>query len=250
MIDLIDAVGAHRGIVCAIGAGGKKSVLYQLLREHPGRVALTTSAYTTVFPEDLTAAQIVDVEAKLPGRVAGAGGSRSIAYACPSDKPGRFAGASVDTIRSIHAACGFEATFVKADGARMRWIKAPEADEPVLVPDADLVIPVVSARVIGEPLTERVAHRLERVESVTGIARGTPVTPEAVGRLLASEEGALKGVAGARVAPVINMVDNDRQEEMARAAATAAIEMTSRFDRVVLCCLRRTSSPVVAVVER
>jgi hypothetical protein len=46
------------------------------------------------------------------------------------------------------------------------------------------------------------------------------------------------------------MVDNDQQEELARAAASAAIAMTSRFDRVVLCCLQRSSSPVVAVVTR
>jgi DNA repair photolyase len=60
----------------------------------------------------------------------------------------------------------------------------------------------------------------------------------------------LQGSAGARVAPVINMVDNEQLEQLARAAATAAIRMTSRFDRVVLCCLRRSSSPVVAVVTR
>jgi probable selenium-dependent hydroxylase accessory protein YqeC len=132
----------------------------------------------------------------------------------------------------------------------MRWIKAPKSGEPATVPDADVIIPVVSARAIGEPLNERVAHRLEQVEAVTGITRGKPLTPEAVGRLLASEEGALRGSAGARVAPVINMVDNDQQEELARAAGMAAIAMTSRFDRVVLCCLQRPSGPVVTVVTR
>jgi probable selenium-dependent hydroxylase accessory protein YqeC len=153
-------------------------------------------------------------------------------------------------IRSNHEEGGFDASFVKADGARMRWIKAPEEGEPLLVQGTDLVIPVVSARAIGEPLNERVAHRIEHVAAVTGVAPGNLLTPEAVGRLLASDAGALKGSAGARVAPVINMVDNEQQEELARAAATAAIQITSRFDRVVLCCLRRSSSPVVAVVTR
>jgi hypothetical protein len=46
------------------------------------------------------------------------------------------------------------------------------------------------------------------------------------------------------------MVDNEEQEEKARAAASAAIAMTARFDRVVLCCLRRPEKPVVAVVGR
>ena len=248
MTALIDVLEAREGVICAVGAGGKKSVLYQLAREHPGRVALTATAHTTEFPADLAVQQIVDVDARLQDRVGAADPSRSVAYACPSSKPGRHAGVTPATIRAIHDAGGFAATYVKADGARMRWIKAPTPDEPILVPGADIVIPVVSARAIGEPLGERVAHRVDHVAAVTGIVPGETLTPEAVGRLLASEQGSLQRTGGARVAPVINMVDNENQEEMARAAASAAIAVTSRFDRVVLCCLRRPEGPVVAVV--
>lgn len=247
---LIEELNAYRGIVCAVGAGGKKSVLHQLIREHAGHVALTTTVHMTEFPEDLPVERIIDEEAALVDRVVAAARAGSVAYACPSQKAGRYSGVSPATIRSIHEEAGFDASFVKADGARMRWIKAPGEGEPLLVPGADVVIPVVSARAIGEPLGERIAHRIERVATVAGVAHGKLLTPEAVGRLLASDAGALRGSAGSRVAPVINMVDNNRQEELARAAATAAINMTSRFDRVVLCCLRRSSNPVVAVVTR
>jgi probable selenium-dependent hydroxylase accessory protein YqeC len=248
MTALIDALEAHQGIICAVGAGGKKSVLYRLAHEHPGRVALTATVHTTEFPADLGFDLVIDADAKLQQSLLAADTSRSVAYACPSSKPGRHAGASPATIRTIHDAGGFAVTLVKADGARMRWIKAPVPDEPILVPGVDTVIPVVSARAIGEPLSERVAHRIDRVAAVTGIAPGERLTPEAVGRLLASEQGALQHAGGARVAPVINMVDNKNKEELARAAAAAAIAMTSRFDRVVLCCLRRPERPVVAVV--
>jgi len=248
MTALIDALEARAGIVCAVGAGGKKSVLYQMAREHSGRVALTATVHTTEFPADLDVDTIIGEDAALAARVLAADASRSVAYARPSDKPGRHAGVPPATIRSIHDAGGFAATFVKADGARMRWIKAPETDEPIVVPAAEIVIPVVSARAIGEPLSERVAHRVDRVADVTGVAPGELLTPEAVGRLLASAQGALQHTDGSRVAPVINMVDNDDNEKMARAAARAALAMTSRFDRVVLCCLRRPERPVVAVV--
>ena len=248
MTALVDALDAYEGIVCAVGAGGKKSVLYQLVREHPGRVAVTATVHTTVFPDDLGVLQIIDADAQLRQRVLAADPVRSVAYACPSQKPGRYAGAAAATIRAIHDAGGFAATFVKSDGARMRWIKAPSPDEPIVVPGADIVVAVMSARAIGEPLSERVAHRVERVAAVTGIAPGETLTPEAVGRLLASEHGALQHAGGARVAPVINMVDNEHQEKQARAAAKVAIAMTSRFDRVVLSCLRRPERPVVAVV--
>ncbi len=248
MTALIDALKAREGVICAVGAGGKKSVLYQLAREHPGRVALTATVHTTEFPADLGLHTVIDADANLQQSLLAADASRSVAYACPSSKPGRHAGASPATIRNIHDTGGYAVTLVKADGARMRWIKAPAPDEPILVPGVDTVIAVVSARAIGEPLGERVAHRIDRVAAVTGIAPGEPLTPEAVGRLLADEQGALQHTGGARVAPVINMVDNKNKEELARAAAAAAIAMTSRFDRVVLCCLRRPERPVVAVV--
>jgi probable selenium-dependent hydroxylase accessory protein YqeC len=250
MTMLIDALRAHSGVICAVGAGGKKSVLYQLAREHPGRFALTATVHTTVFPDDLPAESVIDDSPALRERVLSVDASRSVAYACPSTKPGRHAGVPADTIRSLHDSGRFAATFVKADGARMRWIKSPAEGEPVLAGGAELVIPVVSAKAIGEPLSERVAHRVDRVAAVTGVAPGETLTPEAVGRLLASGEGSLKGTPGTRVAPLINMVDNDFQEKLARAAAEAAIAMTSRFDSVVLCCLRRPGRPVVAVVAR
>ncbi len=248
MASLIDALDVREGVICVVGAGGKKSVIFQLAREHPGRVALTATVHTTVFPDDLGLQRIIDDDANLEAQVAGADRDRSVAYACPSSKPGRHAGAMPATIRAIHDAGGFAATLVKADGARMRWIKAPGSDEPILVPGVDTVIPVVSARAIGETLSERVAHRVDRVAAVTGIAPGEVLTSEAVGRLLASDQGSLHCTAGARVAPVINMVDNDDKEQRARAAASAAIAMTSRFDRVVLCSLRRPGAPIVAVV--
>jgi probable selenium-dependent hydroxylase accessory protein YqeC len=247
---LIDVLAARQGIVCAVGAGGKKSLLYRLLAEHPGRAALTATVHTNEFPEELRVERIVDEEATLHERVLGANAAASVAYACPSQKPGRHAGVSATMIRSIHTDGGFEVTFVKADGARMRWIKAPQGDEPQVVPGTELVIPVVSARAIGEVLSERVAHRVQRVEAVTGVPAGGTLTPEAVGRLLASEQGALCRSNGARVVPVINMVDNDEQEEKARATAQAALAITKRFDRVLLCCLKRADAPLVAVVDR
>jgi probable selenium-dependent hydroxylase accessory protein YqeC len=246
--ELVDLLTAREGIVCVVGAGGKKSLIYALVRGHGGRVALTATAHTTEFPADLPVERLVDDEAALPARIARIPRDRSIAYACPSPKPGRYAGVSAATIRAIHEQGNFAATFVKADGARMRRLKAPAEDEPLIVPGSSTVVPVVSILAAGEPLTERVAHRVERVEAATGLSRGATLTPVAIGRLLASEQGALKGTDGMRVAPLINMVENDRQEELARAAAVAALAMTSRFDRVLLCSLKPGSESVVSVV--
>jgi probable selenium-dependent hydroxylase accessory protein YqeC len=248
--ELVDLLDAREGIVCVVGAGGKKSLIHALARGHGGHVALTATVHTTEFPPDLPVERIIDEEAALPGRIAGVPPGRSVAYACPSGKPGRYAGVSAATIRAIHEQEGFDATFVKADGARMRRVKAPAPDEPLIVPGSATVVPVVSIRAVGAPLTEQVAHRVERLEAVTGLPRGAILTPEALGRLLASGQGALQGTDGIRVVPVINMVENRQQEELARATAAAALAMTSSFDCVLLCRLLPGSESVISVVNR
>jgi len=247
---LLDLLDARSGVVCAVGAGGKKSLLRRLAAEHPGRVALTGTVFITHIPDDAGFAIAVAEDADLPGAVARISAAPRVAYACPSEKPDRWGGASAATIKRIHREGGFAATYVKADGARMRWVKAPADDEPAVPACCTTVLPVVSALAIGEPLSSRVAHRLERIEQVLGLREGETITPAHLGRLIASPLGSMKLTAGRRVVPVINMVDDPAREKVAREAAEVAIASNGRIDRVVLTCLARSEAPVVAVVRR
>jgi len=247
---LLDLLEARSGVVCAVGAGGKKSLLRRLAAQHPGRVALTGTVFITHVPEDAGFAIAVAQDADLPDAVARLGGVPRVAYACPSEKPDRWAGASAATIERIHREGGFAATYVKADGARMRWIKAPADDEPALPACCTTVVPILSALAIGEPLTSRVAHRVERIGEVLGLRENEIITPTHLGRLIASPLGMLKSTEARRVVPVINMVDDGRREAGAREAAEVALAANSRIDRVVLTCLARGAAPLVAVVRR
>ena len=172
-----------------------------------------------------------------------------VVYAQPPPKPGRIGGVPPEDLARLHDEGRFEVTLIKADGARMRWIKAPAMGEPVLPPGVATVLPLVSARVFGQPLSEAAAHRLERVAAVTGARPGEPVTPEHVARLLSSEHGALQGVGGATVVPIINMVDDQATQEAARAAARQALARSSRLTQVVLANML-APDPVVEVVTR
>jgi probable selenium-dependent hydroxylase accessory protein YqeC len=248
--ELLDALQARRGIVCAVGAGGKKTTLYRLAALNPGRVGLTATVVTVPVPPRFRDREIVLEESDLLAGVALATkGSRRIAFARPIDKPDRLGGIGLELLRKIHEAAGFDATYVKADGARMRLIKAPGAHEPVIPPFAATVIPVVSARVLDQPLTEKMAHRPERHAAVTGAAVGEPLTPLHLARLLASPEGALRGVGQAAVVPVINMVDGEAELRGATEAARTALELSSRFETVVL--TRMTApDPLVRIITR
>jgi probable selenium-dependent hydroxylase accessory protein YqeC len=235
MGELLDILAARSGIVCAVGAGGKKSTLYHLASTHPGRVGLTTTVPHAHFMKELGAHIVIaEAEAIMPAVAEAAPGHRLVAFAQPSAKKARHGGLAPDLILEIQNAVGFDVVLVKGDGARIRWIKAPADGEPVIPKGTTTVLPLVSARALGEPLSGEIAHRLERVELVTGARPGESITPEHVARLLAGENGSLKGVGRATVVPVINMVDDGRREVAALAAARMALELTDRFDRVVL----------------
>jgi len=247
---LLHLLDASTGVVCAVGAGGKKSLLHHLATTHPGRVALTTTVFMTHFAGHPRFAVAVDEDERLPGAVAALDPALSVVYACPSDKPGRWSGVGESTLERIHREGGFAATYVKADGARMRFVKAPADGEPALPACCTTVVPILSALAIGEPLTVAVAHRVERIERVTGLRENERITARHLGQLLASADGSMKATEGRRVVPVINMVDDDLREAQAREAAAVALELCSRIDRVVLARLARTDAPVVAVVQR
>jgi probable selenium-dependent hydroxylase accessory protein YqeC len=249
-LDLLEARG---GLVCAVGAGGKKSTLYRLIEAHlaagSARIGLTCTV-TMAPPPPALGAPVIAEGTELAGAVARLGRERRVlVYAGPSPKPGRIGGVPPADLARLHADGSFDVTLIKADGARMRWIKAPAAEEPVLPPGTATVLALVSARVFGQPLAAPVAHRLERVAEITGAAPGEPVAPAHVARLLASEQGALQGVGGATVIPIINMVDDQARLETAREAARQALERTMRFARVVLASMT-APEPVVEVVSR
>jgi len=173
---LLDLLDARSGVVCAVGAGGKKSVLVRLASRHPGRVAITATVFTTYVQEQIGFVAVVDEAERLPGRIAAIDAASSVAYACPATQPARRAGVPAAVIERIHREGGFAATYVKADGARMRLIKSPAEDEPVLPASCRTVIVVVSAHAIGEALRPRIAHRLPRITEVLGLAEGATLT--------------------------------------------------------------------------
>jgi probable selenium-dependent hydroxylase accessory protein YqeC len=244
-------LAARNGLICVVGAGGKKTTLHRLVEAHlaagTARIGLTCTVAMAPPPKWL-GEPVIAAGAELKDALDRLGRDRRVVvYAQPSAKPGRIGGVPPEDLAKLHDEGRFEVTLIKADGARMRWIKAPEMREPVLPPGIATVLPLVSAKVFGQPLSEATAHRLERISAVTGARLGEPVTPEHVARLLSSEQGALQGVGSATVVPTVNMVDDQATREAARAAARLALATSRRLARVVLASMI-TPDPVVEVV--
>ncbi|MEM7025746.1 MAG: selenium cofactor biosynthesis protein YqeC [Pseudomonadota bacterium] len=250
---LLEVLNAEGGIICAVGAGGKKSTLYRLAQAHhvvgSERVGLTATVMLATPPAKLFGAPLIGEQDTLAtSLMAALADRRLVAFAAPSSKPGRLAGLGAERISEIHANCDFTATLVKADGARMRLIKAPSEEEPVLPANVSTILPIVSAKAIGRPLNPSIAHRLERLCWVTGASPNENLTPLHVARLLVSDAGALHKAGNARVVPIINMVDDASSADAAREAAHHTLATTRRLDRVVLTSMA-AEQPLIEVVS-
>ncbi|QZP38939.1 selenium cofactor biosynthesis protein YqeC [Halobaculum magnesiiphilum] len=229
------------GLVCVVGAGGKKTTLYTLANRLD-RAVVTATVRIPIF-DDHVARVVVDGDAvaALERHAADAdiGVDWPLGLVPEQERDDRYLGydpSVVDDLAGAHDG----PVLVKADGARMREFKAPDDREPQIPDGADAVVPIASAHVVGEPLTDTRVHRPERVAAIAGIDEGDEVTADAVGRVLASPEGGLKDVsADAEAVALVNKVDDADDEAVGREIARAAFDADGpgRLDRVVLAAL-------------
>lgn len=250
MNEFLLALGVDSGIVCAVGAGGKKSLLYAIAQHAPGRVALTSTVHTTPYPAHLIAQVIVDEEAGLLARMPKFTPTTRLAYAQPSSKANRLAGVSSEIIHSIHHAGHFDLTLVKADGARGRGIKAPKPGEPVIANAANQVFAVVSIATLHKTLVAENVHRPEYLAAMLGVPLGTHLTPKHFVTLLTHPQGALQAVGNARLCIVINQIHNAEQKQIAQTIAEDILERCTKIERVVLTCLSPTPQVVDLIPSR
>ena len=247
---LLELCNAQRGITCIVGAGGKKTTLLRLAAQHRGRVAITATVQTPPFRKRLQAEIVVaPADALEPAVLAASRRNRRVAYAHPGDKPARLQGVTPERVVALHQAAGFELTLIKADGARLRWAKAPDVDEPRVPAKFDALVAVVSIRALGKPLTSDVVHRPELFADITGATLGEPIKAVHLGQLLASPRGGMKNCDHAAAVGLVNMVETREQKQTARLVAEQALAVNDRLQRVLIGSMLQ-DDPVVAVVER
>lgn len=243
MSELASALAAD-GLVCVVGAGGKKTTLYALATQAE-RAVVTATVRIPIF--DPHVAEVVVTEDPIGELMLQ--DSWPLGLVPEQEFEDRYRGYDPDTVTDISRAHDGP-VLVKADGARMREFKAPAENEPQIPETADTVIPVASAHAVGEPLDEETVHRPERVAALTDADIGDEVTAEMVGQVLAHTEGGLKDVPpGATVIPLVNKVDDEDDERVAREIAETVLEEANRsvVPRVVLA--RMADAELVAVLE-
>jgi probable selenium-dependent hydroxylase accessory protein YqeC len=132
-------------------------------------------------------------------------------------------GIDVAAVHIIHERIPDAVVIVKTDGARKRWFKAPNQSEPVIPPWSQLSVTVVNCEILGQPLTEELVHRPERVAELTGLHLALVLTHP--------DTYAAKIPFGARRAVYISHVRSP--ESVAQAKAIAACLDRTALDDVV-----------------
>ena len=250
-VDLVGAL-AGRGLVAVVGAGGKKTTLWALAARHD-RAVVTAATRIPMFEDRVSELAVTDdpaaaVAAALDREAAG-GSPWPLGLVPGRADEVRYEGYETGTISALADAVGDEldAILLKADGARNRLFKAPDEHEPQVPERADTVVPIASAKVVGDPLTEASVHRPELVGEIADLDPGEEIRPVHVARVLASDRGGLKDVPdGATPVPVVNMCDDGALAAVGREVAEEVLER-AEVPRVVL--TRMDRGEVVEVVE-
>lgn len=235
-MELVDALGAESSVVSVVGAGGKKTTLYALAARLD-RAVVTSTVRIPLFDRNVEHLAVTTAPAEVVTETEPS--SFPLGVVPEQDRSDRYRGydpETIDRLGTVHDG----PILVKADGARFREFKAPGANEPRIPDSSDVVVPIVSAHVVGRPLTERWVHRPEQVERIADIEVGDEITVRTVADVLTSEEGGLKGVPeNASVIPLITKVDDEQHRTVAEEIATEIHERTSvprvvfaRFDVV------------------
>ena len=205
-------------LISLVGAGGKTTTMYTLAHELASqgmRVVTTTTTQIFTPTPDETEELIIEAEAPLLlSRVKAAWEHyRRITVATSVNERGKLMSLPPDVPALLLRQGGAEAILIEADGARHRMIKAPAEYEPVVPPETNVALLLMSAEAINQPLSEEIAHRPERVAAVTGIEIGEAMTPEVIARLVTSEQGGLKGIpVMAKAYVLITHVTSERRE--------------------------------------
>ncbi|MDY6819924.1 MAG: selenium cofactor biosynthesis protein YqeC [Halobacteriales archaeon] len=241
-MDIVTALAAD-GIVCVVGAGGKKTTMYTLA-DRLDRAVVTATVRIPIFDEYVARVAVTDD----PVETVRTTEAWPIGVVPEREREDRYLGYDPSVIDELAGLDEPDAVLVKADGARMRRLKAPDDREPQLPISADTVIPIASAHVVGQPLHDDRVHRVDRVAEITGLSPGETITAADVAAVLASDRGGRKDIPeDATVIPLVNMIDDATLETVGRDIAEA-IHARTTVPRVVLA--RMTAEhPLVAVVE-
>lgn len=246
-VSLAQALRVHSSrTVAFVGSGGKTTAMFQLARQLPPPVIVTATshlgAWQTQFA-DLhvmlhTSATLEKMQHSLKGIILITGeldGERT--------RP-----INDSLLRWLREFCGNRSIplLIEADGSRSKPLKGWAEHEPPIPSFVELVVQVLGLAGLGKPLHSEYVHRAEIFSKLSGLKPNERITPEAILRVIAHQEGGLKNIPpSARRVVLVNQADTDGLQSTARGLAQALLQA---YDSAIISSLAQEK--IFAVYER
>lgn len=186
-------------LISIVGAGGKTTTMYTLaaeLAQRGNRVVTTTTTNIYLPRQDETDTLVVAAETPNILKMMNDAWKKHhrVTVAATVIGAGKLGGLQPDQPYKLLTRGGADVVIVEADGARHHMIKAPAEYEPVVPPQTNVALLLMSAEAINQPLNADIAHRPECIASVLGIQQGDILTPGHIARLMTNSQGAMKNI--------------------------------------------------------
>lgn len=190
-------------VVSLVGGGGKTTLMYLLAeycRAQGYRTLVTTTTHIQRPKEEHWVHNVNEMEQNWNcGKIAVIG---------EPDGPQKIKSADEDLLKAgIERA---DMVFIEADGAKCMPCKVPNATEPVILPESDIVVGIMGLEVIGEPMGN-VCFRSEEAMKLLQISKEHRLTEEDVVKILTSPQGTKKNVNARAYYVVLNKCDSEQR---------------------------------------
>ena len=227
-ISISDLWGVPFRAVGVVGAGGKTTAMFQLARD----LAVTTPVIVTATAH-LGVWQIALADQNVIARSARdlsdfePRGVTLITGPIEGDRTTPVDSKTLSWLRDKKIPI-----LVEADGSRGRPLKAPDAHEPPIPDFVDCVVVVAGLSGLGKSLDEANVHRAHLFSTLSGLALGDRIHPEALTRVLRDARGGLKNIpAGARRVALLNQAETP---ELQAIGGRMAHDLLRDYDAVLI----------------
>jgi probable selenium-dependent hydroxylase accessory protein YqeC len=224
-----------------VGGGGKTSLILTLLQEFAESIPVIYTTTTRIHPPHPSDGLVVIssdndeyLEMLLERAVLGWCRGRRFVVTHLSDSPDLLRGVGRDFSCRLDPIL-FPLLLNEADGARSMSLKMPRAGEPVLISNANYLVPVIGLDCLNKPLGPKTLFRWDYAAERFKLAAGSNLTPELAASILLHPEGVCKDwTPGMHIIPFINTVDEEADDKPAQALARALLQDGSfPVDKVV-----------------
>jgi probable selenium-dependent hydroxylase accessory protein YqeC len=218
-------------LVNFVGGGGKTILILKLLEEYCAKGPVLYTTTTRIHPPHPREGLAVISSNNIPllkfivSRVGICEQSRptKLAVTCLYMSPTLLRGVPPDFNNELDRGL-FPILLNEADGAAGFSIKMPKEHEPVLMENAEYLVPVIGIDCLNKPLGPDVLFRWEKFAENSSYLEGERITPKLAANILMHAKGVCRSwKPGTAIIPFINKVDDPSQDSAAQDLANSII---------------------------